>query len=245
MLLKIYQENNNELKATLNITFLKEYIKQEKITYILEFIESLDPIIQELQFENQPIDYRIDIIKDLNHLPPKHSLEDIVDILKSYKKKYQDKEEEQIYDKKIKQIRLLQKQLVPYVWYHYVIIDDHSYYLFAHQDDTFPFKAVLLPIHYIPIEVREKFDRLSLYGESISASSIRQEDREALTYFMMLVENSPSNHENLFQSNVNGIPSWLEKSKFTYKSLYNWAESRNEYNMLKQKHDVEKSIFLS
>ena len=244
MLLKIYQENNNEMKAKFNITFLKKYIKEDKITDILGFIESLDPIIQELEYNNKPIDYRVDIIRDLNNLPQNHSLDDIVDILKTYKKKYQNKEEEQINDKTIEQIRLLQKQLVPYAWYHYSLVDDNSYYLFAYQDNKFPFKAVLLPIKYIPLELREKFDNLCVYGEFIDKSSIKKEVRDNLSYFMMLVDNSPSNYEQLFQSNVSGVPLWIEKSKFTYKPLYNWAESRNEDTMLKNQNDVEKSIFL-
>jgi len=245
MLLKIYQANNNEMKAKFNITFLKKYIKEDKITDILEFIESLDPIIKELEYDNRPIDYRVDIIRDLNNLPQYHSLDDIVDILKTYKKKYQDKDEEQINDQIIQQIRLLQKQLVPYAWYHYGLVDDSSYYLFAHQDNKFPFKAVLLPIKHIPVDVKEKFDNLCVYGEFIEKSSIKKEDRDNLTYFMMLVDNSPSNYEQLFQSNVSGVPLWIEKSKFTYKPLYNWAQSRNDYTMLKNHNDVEKSIFLS
>jgi hypothetical protein len=135
--------------------------------------------------------------------------------------------------------------LVPYAWYHYSLVDDNSYYLFAHQDNKFPFKAVLLPIKHIPIDVKERFDRLYTCGEFIKTSSIRKEDQEDIGYLMMLVENSPSNFERIFQSNVSGVPLWIEKSKFTYKPLYNWAQSRNEYTMLKNQNDVEKSIFLS
>jgi hypothetical protein len=245
MLLKIYQANNNELKASFNITFLKKYIKKDKITDILGFIESLDPIIQELQYENKPIDYRVDIIRDLNNLPLNHSLDDIVDILRTYKKKYQDKDEEQINDQTIEQIRLLQKQLIPYTWYHYGIIDDNSYYLFAYQDNKFPFKAVLLPIKHIPVDVKERFDRLYTSGEFIKMDmpSMDYIDRNNLSYFMKLVDNSPSNYEELFQDEQ--APEWIEKCKFTYKPLYNWVESRNEYTMLKNQNDVEKSIFLS
>jgi len=125
------------------------------------------------------------------------------------------------------------------------MIDDNSYYLFAHQDNKFPFKTVLLPIKSIPLEVKDKFESLTKYGEYISPRQVGNEDRDSLSYFMMLAENSPSNDQQLFNSNVSGYPEWLSRCKFTYKPLYNWAQSRNEYTMMKHDNDVEKAIFLS
>jgi len=229
MLLKIYKSNSNELKTSINITFLKPYIKVDRIYDILEFIESLDPIIKELEYENTPKDYRQAIIRDLNNLPIKHSIEDIYDILKTYKKLYKNKEEEYIYDNTIEQIRNLQKRLVEYTWYYYGVVDDNSYYLFGHQDNKFPFKAILMPIKILPLEIKDKFESLTKYGEYITSSQIDKDDRYNLSYFMMLAENSPSNEKQLFDSDVSGIPKWIEQCKFTYKPLYNWAQSRNEY----------------
>lgn len=245
MLLKIFQTNNNEYITSFNITFLKPFIKEYKINDILSFIESLDPIIQQLNYENKPIDYRSDIINDLKNLPSNHSIEDIYEILKSYKKLYKYKEQEQIHDKTIDEIRCLQKKLVQFTWLYYGVVDDNSYYLFAHQDNKFPFRAVLIPIKLIPTEIKDKFDKLCEYGEYISQNNVAKEDGSILTYFMMLADNTPSNQDQLFSINVSGVPLWVERSKFIYKSLFNWAQSRNEYSILKHDYDIEKSIFLS
>jgi hypothetical protein len=245
MLLKLYQTSNDEFKISLNITFLKRFIKQEKITDILEFIESLDPIIQQLIYENKPKDYRLDIICDLTNLPENHKVIDVYEIIKNYKKKYKYKEEEQTNDKTIEQIKRLQKLLVEYTWNYYGIIDNNSYYLFAHQDNRFPLKAILMPVKLLSQEVKDKFDSLTKYGEFFTSNKVSNEDKENLSYFMLVVDNCPFNEQQLFDSNVSGIPKWLEQSKFTYKPNYNWAQSRNEYTMLKTNNDVEKAIFLS
>ena len=246
MLLKIYQSNNNELKASINITFLKPYITIDKpINDILEFIESFDLIIKQLEYVNIPKDYRKDIIRDLNSLPEKHSLDDIVEILREYKKKYQDKDEENIYDETISKIRNLQNKLVPYTWYHYGVIDDNSYFLFAHQDNKFPFKAVLLPIKHLSEEIKESFQSLAKYGEFFSPKQVNKEDQSKLSFFMMLADNSPSDHQQLFSYNVSGYPQWISKCKFIYKPLYSLSQARNEYTLLKQQNDIELSIFLS
>jgi hypothetical protein len=239
MLLKIYQTNTDELKSTINITFLKSYIKQERIEDLLEFTESLDPIIQDLIYENEPKDLRNDIIRDLLNLPIKHSVKDICEILETYQKLYEDKEEEYMNDNLIEQIRHLQKRLVEYTWGYYGVIDDNSYYLFAYQDNKFPFKAVLIPTKYIPQEVKEKFERLRKYGEYFSPSKVEKEDQESLSYFMMLVDNSPSNEQQIENSE------WISRCKFTYKPLYSTIQSINEYIKLKDNNDVNKSIFLS
>jgi hypothetical protein len=252
MKLEIYN-SSNELKDSFNITFLKG--EAISLSYgkvgILGFVEELDTLRDTLSLENEEKDLRKDIMEDLNLLPKQHSADDVIYILTKYTNLYNDKESKQSDKEKLyNKIRILQNSLVPYLWnFYYGVIEDDSCYLFAYQESLFPLKAVIIPKKDMPQEIKEKFERLTMYGEYVRKSYLSTCDtdlsfkfRDEFGYFMMLSENTPSNKYIFLNDECTSR--FISKCRFVYKQVRSLSQSIDYYKMLKCGNDIDKSIFL-